>query len=231
MKEGDEKIAPRRARGWIDVSVPLRTGMVHWPDNPPFRIEQILDMDRGDVANLSSLSMGSHTGTHVDAPRHFLQRGPGSDEIPLAAMIGPARVIEIRDPVSIRPDALRPHRIRRGERVLFKTANSSRCLQTNTFVEDFVYLSTKAAVYLAEQRVRTVGIDYLSVAGYKKNGPEVHRALLGAGVWIIEGFDLSQVGPGAYELICLPLRILGSDGAPARAILRPLGRTGTGGRR
>jgi len=205
---------------WIDVSVPLHSGMVHWPDNPPVRIEYMLHMGRGDICNVSTLSMSSHTGTHMDGPFHFLPEGKGLQEMPFHAAIGQARVIEIRDPESIKPGELRPHNIRQGERLLFKTLNSSRCWKTDTFVEDFVYLSQEAARYLASVGVLTVGIDYLSVGGYTKDGVETHRALLEADIWIIEGLDLSQVPPGTYELICLPLRIDGSDGAPARAILR-----------
>ena len=206
--------------GWIDVSVPLRTGMVHWPDNPPVSIERMLDIERGDVATVSKLSMGAHTGTHMDAPLHFFRAGKGIDSMPLSATIGRARVIEIGDPQSIKPEELRPYQIQRDERILFKTRNSARCWQTNDFVEDFVYISQEAARYLATQQVQTVGIDYLSVGGFFKDGVETHHALLEAGIWIIEGLNLSNVSPGIVELICLPLKIEGGDGAPARAILR-----------
>lgn len=206
---------------WIDVSVPLYTGMVHWPDNPPVLIERILAIDRGDTANVSKLSLGAHTGTHMDAPVHFLSGGRGIDTMPLAATIGLARVIEISDPESIKPEELEPCQIQHGERVLFKTRNSIRCWQTDDFVKDFVYISHEAAQYLAVQQVQTVGVDYLSVGGFFKDGVETHHALLAAGIWIIEGLNLSSIQPGTYELICLPLKIVGSDGAPARAILRP----------
>ncbi len=205
---------------WIDVSVSLHTGMAHWPDNPPVQIEYMLHMGRGDICNVSTLSLGSHTGTHMDGPFHFLPEGKGLHEMPFDAAIGRARVLEISDPESIKPDELRLHKIRQGERLLFKTLNSSRCWQTDTFIEDFVYISQEAARYLASVGVKTVGIDYLSVGGYTKDGVETHRALLEADIWIIEGLDLSQVEPGTYELICLPVKIDGSDGAPARAILR-----------
>ena len=205
---------------WIDVSVPLRTGMVHWPDNPPILIERMLDIERGDVANVSKLSMGAHTGTHMDAPLHFFRTGKGIDTMPLTATIGRARVLEIHDPESIKPEELRPHRIQRGERVLFKTRNSARCWHNDDFVEDFVYISQEAARYLVAQQVQTVGVDYLSVGGFLKDGVETHHALLEAGIWIIEGLNLSNVAPGTYELVCLPLKIEGSDGAPSRAILR-----------
>jgi arylformamidase len=205
---------------WIDISVPLRTGMVHWPDNPPVSIERMLDIERGDVANVSIISMGAHTGTHMDAPLHFFRTGRGLDTMPLTATIGRARVIEIRDPESIKPEELRPHRIQRGERVLFKTRNSARCWQTDDFVEDFVYISQEAARYLAAKQVQTIGVDYLSVGGFFKDGVETHHALLEAGIWIIEGLNLANVAPAIYELVCLPLKIQGSDGAPSRAILR-----------
>jgi arylformamidase len=207
--------------GWIDVSVRLRSGMVHWPDNLPVRIERMLDIERGDTANVSKISMGSHTGTHMDAPLHFVREGTGLDEMPLDAAIGRARVIEVHDPESIKPYELRPHKIHGGERILFKTRNSARAWQEDAFIEDFVYVSKEAARYLATCEVRTVGIDYLSVGGFLRDGVETHQGLLEAGIWIIEGLDLSQVEPGEYELLCLPLKIERSDGAPARAILRP----------
>jgi arylformamidase len=194
--------------------------MVHWPDNPPVSIERMLDIERGDVATVSKLSMGAHTGTHMDAPIHFFRGGKGIDTMPLSATIGGARVIAIEDPESIKPEELRPHQIQRGERILFKTRNSARCWQINDFVEDFVYISQDAARYLAAQQVQTVGVDYLSVGGFFKDGVETHHALLGAGIWIIEGLNLSAVQPGIVELICLPLKIEGSDEAPARAIVR-----------
>jgi len=211
---------------WVDISVTLHSGMVHWSGDPTIFIRRMSDMDNGDPANISRLSMGSHTGTHMDAPLHFLRTGKGLDEMPLSAVIGPARVIQVRDPGVIRSKELRSHRIRRGERILFKTRNSTRCWKTDLFVKDFVYLSEEAAQDLVKAGVQTVGIDYLSVGGYTQDGARVHRILLKAGIWIIEGLDLSKVGPGTYELICLPLKILDSDGAPARAVLRPMERSG-----
>jgi arylformamidase len=133
-------------------------------------------------------------------------------------------VIEVKDKVSIKPRHLEPHKLRAGERILFKTRNSSRCWKTNGFVKDFVYISQEAAAHLVERGVQTVGVDYLSVGGFFKDGVETHVIMLGAGVWILEGLNLEKVKPGRYELVCLPLRIAGCDGAPARAILRPLRR-------
>jgi arylformamidase len=208
------------ARDWIDISVALHDGMAHWPDNPPVKIERMLNMDEGDICNVSKISLGVHTGTHVDSPRHFLRHGAGVHLAPFTALIGPARVVEITDTHAITVDELRRHDIQRGERILFKTLNSTRCWQTDEFVEDFVYISQAAARYLASQQVQTVGVDYLSVGGYIADGPETHQALLSADIWIIEGLNLAQARAGTYELICLPLRIQDADGAPARAVLR-----------
>ena len=205
---------------WIDVTVPLRAGMVQWPGDPPVEIERALRLDRGDEVNLTRLSMSAHAGTHIDAPVHFLAGGTGIDAMPPAAMIGPARVIGIRDPEAIRPEELAPHRLRRGERVLFKTRNSER-RGANAFVPDFVHVTAEAARHLADAGVLLVGIDYLSVGGYEKDGGEPHRALLSAGIWILEGLDLSRVPAGDADLICLPLLLPGADGAPARALVRP----------
>ena len=145
-KPGEEK--------WIDVSVPLRSGMVLWPDNPPVRIERTLDMERGDVANVSTISLGSHTGTHMDAPLHFVRGAEGMDRMPLDATVGRARVIEIQDPISIKPEELGPHGIDHDERVLFKTRNSARSWWAEDFVEDFVYVSQEVARY---SRIATSG--------------------------------------------------------------------------
>lgn len=207
---------------WIDISVPLKNGMAHWPGDPTVNISRVRDLEKGDTVNLSTISMGAHSGTHVDAPLHFINGGEGVDEIPLETLVGRARVIEIRDTESIKPDELKEHHIRPGERILFKTFNSSHAWQSDKFVEDFVFISDSAARFLVERKVRAVGIDYLSVGSYKHGGSEVHKILLAGGVWIIEGLDLSPVVPGNYELICLPLKLVQGDGAPARAILRPL---------
>jgi arylformamidase len=205
---------------WIDISVTLRTGMVHWPGDRPVLIERTRDLARGDDMNLSAISLGSHSGTHIDAPLHFIPAGKSVPEMPFDAMIGPARVLEIVDPESVKPEELAPLDIRSGERILFKTRNSERCWKTDSFVEDFVYISLGAAHFLAEKGVRAVGIDYLSVGAYGKYGGETHLILLKSGAWIIESLDLSGVEPGEYELICLPLKVLNSEGAPARAVLR-----------
>ena len=212
------------ASPWIDVSVMLRTGMVSWPGDPPPRISHVRDMEKGDPCTVSHLDIGAHAGTHMDAPAHFVRGGAGIDTIPLDAAIGSARVIAIRDRESIKPDELLRHRIRRGERLLFKTHNSARCWDTDSFVEDFVHMSAAAARYLVERQVRLVGVDYLSVGGFHAEGADTHQALLTAGIWIIEGLNLARVRPGRVQLVCLPLKIAGADGAPSRALVRQMDR-------
>jgi arylformamidase len=202
--------------GWIDVSVPIYDGMVHWPDDPSIQLKAISHVERGDVATVSSLEMGTHTGTHIDGPIHFIPGGHGVDAVPLQNLIGPARVIEISDPRVVTHAELRNHELRHSERLLFKTLNSQRCWNGSGFVSDFVSLEEAAATYLAELNTLAIGIDYLSIGS-----PVVHRTLFEAGVVIIEGLNLSGVHPGTYDLLCLPLRIAGGDGAPARALLRP----------
>ena len=215
---------------WIDISVPLRDALVHWPGDPPVNIKLVKAMERGDNANLSMISMGAHSGTHVDAPAHFVHQGEGVDRMPLTTMVGRARVIDIKDTESIKPAELLQHHIRRGERILFKTRNSSHVWHVDEFVEDFVFISDDAARFLVERSVRCVGVDYLSVGSFKTGGSFVHSTLLSSGVWIIEGLDLSRVDPGEYDLICLPLKLEQGDGAPARAILRKVRTGGVSGK-
>lgn len=179
-----------------------------------------MQISLGDVANLSEITGSAHTGTHMDAPLHFIENGASIDTLPVSVTVGRARVIGIQDRETIRVGELEPHEIARGERVLFKTANSSRLWKTGTFQENYIYIPPDTAEYLAAVQVQLVGVDYLSVGGYHWGNPETHRALLGAGIWIIEGLNLEHVEPGEYELVCLPLKLVGSDGAPARAVLR-----------
>ena len=205
---------------WIDVSIRLRHGLVPWPGDAPFALNRVSDLARGDDCTLSTLSMSAHAGTHVDAPLHFVKRGRSVDTLPLDATVGPARVIVIRNPRVITTEEIRGHRIRAGERLLFKTQNSAR-RQPGVFFESYVALAPDAADYLAARRVRAVGIDGPSIAPADDQMAQTHRVLLRAGIWIIEWLDLRRVSAGRCDLVCLPLRIVGGDGAPARAILRP----------
>jgi arylformamidase len=203
---------------WIDVTVPIRDGMIHWPGNPAIVVTQTEHLRRGDVATVSALSFGVHTGTHVDAPVHFILDAAGVDTIALDRLIGPARVLDMDEIVRIQPRDLEKRDIRAGERVLFKTRNS-RFWKDKAFRPDYTSLSPEAARWLVERSVRTIGVDYLSIAPMDA-APETHEPLLAAGICVIEGLDLSRVDPGTYDLICLPLRLEGLDGAPARVILR-----------
>jgi arylformamidase len=215
-----EQGKPLMKSDWIDITVPLFSSMVHWPGDAPVEIRQISDKTKGDKYNLSEISMGSHTGTHIDAPLHVFDGGTSIDEMDFTTTIGKARVIEIHDEKSIKREEISGYKIRRGERILFKTKNSSEAWRDDKFREEFVFLSKEATIFLVECGVRLVGVDYLSVGSFKQGGRDVHKMLLGAGIWIIEGLNLAGVSPGKFDLICLPLKIRGGDGAPARAILR-----------
>ena len=206
---------------WIDVSLPLRPEMLVWPGDDAVRVEQTRFIDRGDAYNLTFLAMSAHTGTHVDAPRHFIDKGADLGALPLAAMLGEAWVVEVGDAEVIRPEHI-PAGLERGARVLFKTRNSREYLKLPYFVENYVYISREAAETLVAAGVQTVGIDYLSVGGFHTDLVDTHEVLLGAGIWLIECLDLAAIAPGRYEMACLPLHIPGADGAPARACLRPL---------
>ena len=206
---------------WIDVSIPVRDGMVHWPGDPPVRIERVQDIDKGDSHTLSALSIGSHTGTHIDAPAHFIKGGGTVDRIPLDALMGIARIIEIKDRQEIKVKELEPYKIRRGQRILIKTRNS-KLWDSHDFEKDFVFISPEGAEYMASRGVKLVGVDYLSVGGFKQGGRLQHKILLDAGVCIVEGLNLSNVTTGRYDFVCLPLRLQDGDGSPARAVVRKL---------
>lgn len=210
----------RMSNDWIDVSVPLRNGTVHWPGDRPYERKTTMQIIQGDVVNLSEIAGSVHTGTHMDAPLHFIENGQSVDTMPISVTVGRARVVGIQDREAIRVSELEPHEIAKGERILFKTSNSARLWKTDTFQESYIYIPPDTAEYLARVQVQLVGVDYLSVGGFYSGNPETHRTLLGAGIWILEGLNLEHVEPGEYELVCLPLKLVGSDGAPARAILR-----------
>jgi len=209
------------SKAWIDVTAPLHAGTPHWPGDPDPKFERLSRIEDGAVCNVSKLSMSVHTGTHMDSPYHFLADGIGMDQMPLDATVGPCRVIEVRDSESIKVKHLKPLKLRKGERLLIKTFNSIRCWEDGKFHKDFVYISQDAAAFMVERGIRTIGVDYLSVGGFFKDGVETHHHLLRACIWIIEGLNLSKVKPGKYDLNCLPLRIVGCDGSPARVLLRP----------
>jgi arylformamidase len=195
-----------------DISVPLQTGMVVYPGDPPMSLTRAMSLAAGDIANVSQMELGVHTGTHVDAPLHFFDGAAAVEALDLDVLLGAAQVVEVVAPGDIGADAVGA--VDDGmERVLFKTRNSAAWGEEG-FYEDFAAISPEAASRLVAAGVRLVGVDYLSVGSV-----ETHETLLRAGVIAVEGLDLRGIEPGAYTLFCLPLKLAGSDGAPARAIL------------
>jgi arylformamidase len=203
----------------LDVSVPLTPGMPTYPGNPAFELQAVKRVAEGASSNVSRLVMGTHTGTHVDAPRHFFDDGPGVDALPLDLLIGRTRVIEVHRRGGVEAGDLAAAAIRDDLRLLVKTSNSALWSDA-AFHQDYTFLSESAAQYLVEQGVKVVGVDYLSVEQFKKAGAPAHHVLLSAGVVIIEGLNLMDAEPGMYDMYCLPLRVAGSDGAPARVVLK-----------
>lgn len=202
----------------FDISVPLTAGLATWDDEAGPVLETVCDLAGGDRFTLTRFSMGSHAGTHVDAPAHFVPGGAAVESLPLEALVGPALVVEhrgahhvtARDLVALGVDGAHA-------RVLIKTANG-RLWEDGRFHTDFIALAADAARYAVERGLRLIGIDYLSIAPYAAPD-EVHQALLGAGVVALEGVDLRGVPPGEYLLACAPLKLVGAEGAPARVFL------------
>jgi arylformamidase len=202
-----------------DVTVPLSDSVPVYPGDPGFQLEPVSRIADGAPYNSGRISMGLHTGTHVDAPYHFLADGATVDQLPLEILTGKARVVEISDRERVERVDLEKLDLRDDIRVLIKTRMSGQLRQPE-FQEDFVYLTPDAATYLVQAGIKLVGVDYLSVERFGSKDFAAHQTLLGAGVVIVEGCDLSEVEPGDYELTCLPLLLAGADGAPARVLLR-----------
>jgi arylformamidase len=207
--------APR----FLDVSVPLASGLVAYPGNPEFELHAVKRIAEGGSSNVSRLVLGTHTGTHVDAPRHFFDDGAPVERLALDLLIGRARVLQMTRRGGITQEDLSGAGLREDLRVLLKTANSG-FWTGQSFREDYTHLTESGARYLVEQGVKVVGIDYLSIEQFKKPGAPAHRALLSHGVIIIEGLNLADAEPGMYEMYCLPLPVRGGDGAPARVVLK-----------
>jgi len=204
-----------------DITVPIRSGMPVYEGDPAIEIQAWSALAKGDSANVSFLHFGAHTGTHVDAPAHFIEGTRKIDALSLEALIGRARVIRVPDDVvEIGPDFLAGCDLDRVERILFHTRNSS--FWSEGFRKDFTHLSPEAAQTLVDQGVKLVGTDYLSIEKFHSGHHRTHLALLSNNVVIVEGLNLSDIAPGDYELICLPLRIAegAGDGAQARVVLR-----------
>ena len=204
-----------------DVTVPLTPGLPVYPGDPPFEIES-LQRAGADAFGLSRMSLATHTGTHVDAPAHFVPGGATIDALPAEILMGKARVVEILARERIDRADLEAQDLRDDLRVLLKTRMSGQ-MQKPEFQEDHLYLTGDAAAYLAQAGLKLVGFDYLSIDRFGASDFPAHHALLGADVVIVEGLDLSEVEPGEYDMTCLPLRVAGGDGAPARVMLRSRG--------
>lgn len=202
-----------------DISVPIRSGGLVYPGNPEIEITLQQAVAKGAGANVSFIRFGSHTGTHADAARHFFDDGQTVDKIPLERLIGPALLLSFPDDLrSVSAADLSNHDLKGRKRVLIRTRNSA-LLSQKEFVRDYTYLAPDGAQYLVDNGVELVGVDYLSIEQFHSGHHKTHRILLERSVVILEGLDLSVPAPGEYELICLPLRIEGCDGAPARAVL------------
>ncbi len=204
-----------------DITVPITPTMPVWPGNAPVVLEQTSSMDAGAHDNVSKLALGVHTGTHVDSPHHFLNDHRTVESLSLDVLTGPALVVRLPDTVDlVTTEALQKAQIPAGtKRLLLRTRNSELwARQEKDFFPGFVGISEDGANWLVDFGLALVGIDYLSVAPFKQGTP-THLALLKAGMVLIEGMDLSAVEAGVYDLYCLPLKLVGSDGAPARAIL------------
>ena len=220
-RDTDERAADERVPEWIDISVPVEPGRTPtWPGSPGITFERRLDIDRGDEVTDTTVSFSVHTGTHIDAPAHFLGGTATTDRIHPARLVGPCHVVDLRGLTEVTAEsfmnALIPTDVRR---LLVRTDNSERW--SEGFVEDFVGLSVDAAQWVVDRNIDVIGVDYLSVQPF--HGPRaVHDVLLNANVIILEGLDLRNTSARAYEMICLPLALVGCEGAPARAMIRPI---------
>ena len=212
-------LSVRTMRRIYDISLPVRTGGVVYPGNPEISIELQQAIARGAGANVSAVSFGSHTGSHVDAARHFIDDGETVDDIPLDRLIGPAIVIAFdAELMSIGARDLDAHDLKGHRRVLLRTRNSA-FITDGEFHSDYTFLAPDGAERLVSLGVELVGIDYLSIEQFHSGHHRTHRTLLQNGVVIVEGLNFAEVSPGEYDFVCLPLRLEGLDGAPARAVL------------
>jgi arylformamidase len=203
-----------------DISVVLGEESIDYPGDTPYSRELIGTIKDTGICDLSKLTMSAHSGTHVDSPAHFIPGGKTVDQYSVTDFILPAQVVKIEDKEAIRPRELENLQIERGDALLFKTENSRQGRsRSGVFSEEFVHLSLEAADLCVEKEVGLVGIDYITIERYGDNAFPVHRKLLGNNLVVLEGIDLSEVPPGRYTLICLPLKIKGCESSPVRAIL------------
>lgn len=203
----------------IDVTVPLSAGVPTFPGDPPFRMDFVRRIADGEPYNSARIEMSVHAGTHVDAPYHLLADGATVEQLPMDILMGKVRVVEFAVRERVDRADLEALDLRDDIRLFFKTRMSGQ-LRSPRFQEDFVHVTPEAATHLVNSGIKLLGVDYLSVDAFGSGDLATHLVLLGAGVVIVEGLDLSEVEPGEYDMTCLPLRLLGADGAPARVILR-----------
>ncbi len=207
-----------------DISVTISNDLVTWPGDPKVDIQLPIQIKKGDPCNVSRWQIGAHTGTHADAPFHFLDDGIGMDEIPLDAFIGPCLVVEVNPKVNIEREDLQSLDLGGHTRILFKTRNSERWKKNEReFDKDFVAVGITGADFLVEKKVTLVGVDYLSVESFHAEFEHpVHKKLLRNRMVVVEGLNLADIQPGPYEFICMPLKVKHGDGSPVRAALREL---------
>lgn len=204
---------------WIDISVPIDNRILTWPTDPVFTLKKFAAFENGKPCDASEVSLSVHTGTHIDAPAHFINGGDRVAKWSPEITMGPCRVVEIKNKKAITAEEISGFNIQKGERILFKTANSDSEWWTKEFNPEFVHVAPDAAKLLASIKPLSIGIDYLSV-GSPVTGVETHQHLLGAGIWLVETLDLTKIKPGNYEFIFLPVKFMDAEGAPGRALIR-----------
>jgi arylformamidase len=221
---------------YFDITLPLNKEIPIPPPIPPQpgqeppseskvpnpQVYRFFDVDKGDKVTMSRIEMTSHDGTHIDSPLHFIPGGTTIDAMPYDTTIGPCRVIEIEDEKEVTVKELEPYKIKAGERILFKTKNSSQVWKQRQFLGKAVAVSLEAAKYLVSKKIKLVGIDFISIAAAEppENVNNVHKAFLTNGIFILEALNLEGIKPGKYELVCLPIRIEKGDAGPCRVLLR-----------
>jgi arylformamidase len=206
---------------FYDITLPISDRLITWPTDPCVSIRKTHLISQGNSCNLSELKLGSHSGTHIDAPYHFEEKGIKVDQIPLDSLIGKATVFDIKSKEKIDLEDIKSLKLKKCKRIIFKTVNSTYW-KLPEFKKDFVYITREAAKYLADSEVKLIGIDYLSIEKFQNKYADVHHILLRKGIIIIEGLDLTSVKAGDYELIALPLKIKNGDGSPARVVLKSI---------
>lgn len=205
---------------YIDISIPLWENTIIYPGDPKPEYSFIGTLDNGDVANIGQMKHGLHHGTHVDVPFHFYNDGKNFSEIPLDRFVGKALVVDAtQEETCISGETLKNVPLKDYRIILLKTKNSMEYYDYGKFYEGFIYLDKSACTALVEAGVETIGLDYITVDPYGCVEMPAHHTLLSNNMTIIESINLKEVEPGEYQLYCLPLKLVGTDGANARAIL------------